>query len=214
LDAHVTARWTVDQWMPAESGANRMGGFFHAYVVFHVALLVGLVVRERLGKRGEGGNACVASRAALGFLAFTGVVAWLPQSHELRYYMAWMIVLVATNLWLACRPGIAGARAPLRLPRMCGLSAMAALTVVCAVTHGAYVKPGGTTFAELVADKVDARVVKRIPEGARVCVEKEPWTMLWSARFHADAARYLVKEAEEPADCEGYTPLARFATAE
>ena len=33
-------RWTVDQWMPDDSTGNRMGGFFGAYVVVNLALLV------------------------------------------------------------------------------------------------------------------------------------------------------------------------------
>ncbi len=183
-------RWTVDQWMPPDAAGYRMGGFFHAYVLAHLAHLAWRAWRDR-------SRAVVVS--AVGFSALTVVTAFLPQSHELRYYMSWMIVLVAINLWLASRSGAQEAdRGTLSL----GLLAAAALGVVLAATRGVYAYPSGSTFAELVRDKVDARALSGIGEGERVCVQREPFDVLWAPVFHRPR-RYAVQEAEEATDCRG-----------
>jgi hypothetical protein len=180
-------RWTIDQWMPAGSDGERMGGFFGAYVVFHVALLGWLAARDRTSP--------VARRSALAFAGLTVVTAVLPQSHELRYYLYWMIVLVALNLSLVCARPDADRRAP-ALGAACAL----ALGVVLAVTRAGYAYPSGSTFAEIVAAKVDAGVLGRVREGDRVCLSKEPWTFLYAAPFHAPR-RYSVRETDRREDC-------------
>lgn len=183
-------RWTVDQWMPSDAAGYRMGGFFHAYVIAHLALLAWRVWRER---------SRTVVVAALGFAALTCVTSLLPQSHELRYYMSWMIVLVAINLWLASRPD---ARATGGGALGLGLLATLALFVVVVSTRGAYALPLGSTFAELVREKVDARAVAGILEGERVCVRREPFDVLWAPVFHRPR-RYAVQEAEDETDCRG-----------
>jgi hypothetical protein len=178
-------RWTVDQWMPDDTGGNRLGGFFGAYVAAALALLVWLAIKDRSRE---------VRVALLGFAATTCVVALMPQSHELRYYMSWMIVLVALDLWLVCRIGGG-------LPRAAGLGAAGALLVVIASTRGWYVLPRGSTFAQVVAAKVDPSALQDVKEGERVCVVRAPWNLLWAAPFHPEAKRYVVVEAEAPEDC-------------
>ncbi len=181
-------RWTVDQWMPDESGGNRMGGFFGAYVLMNLVLLGWRLATDRSR----------TSRAVgAGFAVTTLVIACMPQSHELRYYMSWMIVLVAVNLWLACRPGARGPGA-----RAIGVVALVAMGIVTASTRGAYLIPTGARFEDLVAAKVDARLLAGIRDGERVCVVREPWNLLWAAQFHPPK-RYVVVEAERPEDCDG-----------
>jgi hypothetical protein len=183
-------RWTVDQWMPSDAAGYRMGGFFHAYVIAHLALFAWRLGRDR---------SRAALVAAVGFSVLTAVTSLLPQSHELRYYMSWMIVLVAINLWLASRPGARGAaRATLGL----GILAAAALGVVLVTTRGVYAYPSGSTFVELVREKVDARALAGIEDGEHVCVYREPFAVLWAPAFHRPRA-YTVQEAEEEADCHG-----------
>jgi hypothetical protein len=181
-------RWTVDQWMPDETGGNRLGGFFGAYVALALALLAWLAVKDRARE---------VRVALLGFAAMTCVVALMPQSHELRYYMSWMIVLVAIDLWLVCR---ARHQRPWG-PRAAGLGAAWALLVVIASTRGWYVVPRGSSFAELVAAKVDPRSLEDVKEGERVCVVRAPWNLLWAAPFHPGGKRYVVVEAEALDDC-------------
>jgi hypothetical protein len=187
-------RWTVDQWMPDETGGNRLGGFFGAYVAAALVLLGWLAIKDRSRE---------VRVALLGFAAMTCVVAWMPQSHELRYYMSWMIVLVALDLWLVCR---ARDQRPWG-PRAAGLGAAWALLVVIASTRGWYVVPRGSSFAALVAAKVDPRSLQEVTQGERVCVVHAPWNFLWAAPFHRPGPRYLVVEAETPEDCGDARPL-------
>jgi hypothetical protein len=182
-------RWTVDQWAPWGSPALRMGGFFGAYVVFHLGLLAWTVARDRSRQ---------ARVAGVAFALFTVLVALVPQSHELRYYMCWMMVLVSLNLWLGC----AGAGDGWRAPAM-GIACTGFLVVVLGVTRGIYVYPSGRTFAALLRDKVDARTLEQIREGEGVCLRREPHTFLYAAPFHP-GRRYVVKEAESPEECGDY----------
>lgn len=181
------ARWSLDQWTPPDHPAYRMGGFFGAFVVVNVAALA-LAVKQRLPH---------AKRAAWFFGGVTAIVASMPQSHELRYYMAWMIVLVALNLVLWGK----------RAPRACGLVATGALAVVAWSTDGAYLYASGDSARTLVAKKVDARSLEGVRAGERICVARAPWTFLYAPAFHADAPRYTVQEADGPADCAGARSL-------
>lgn len=183
-------RWTIDQWAPWDSPALRMGGFFGAYVAFHLALLAWRVARDWSRR---------ARVVGVGFAGFTVVTALLPQAHELRYYLCWMMVLVSLNLWLACDRGEReeqGWQAP-----GLGVASVAFLAVVLGVTRCAYVYPSGWTFAELVAAKVDAEVVRGIGDGETVCLRREPHTFLYAGRFHGRG--YRVREVEGEGECGG-----------
>jgi hypothetical protein len=182
-------RWTVDQWMPQSSTGNRMGGFFGMYVVANCALLAWRAARD-------GGP---ARRAAFAFVAFTLVVSLMPQSHELRYYLSWMIVLVSINAWLACRSDAP----PFLLSRPAfEILATISLLVVIVATRANYVIPSGSSLAELLRNKVDEHAIDGVGDGARVCVDRAPYTLYYAAPFHPPR-RYVVQEAEDPADCAG-----------
>jgi hypothetical protein len=183
-------RWTVDQWMPDESGGNRMGGFFGIYVGLNLALLVWRAARDR---------SRVTRAVAVGFVIFSVAVSLMPQSHELRYYLSWMIVLVALNLWLS-----ASGDGPSE--RSLGLVAAITLGVVVGSTRAAYVLPQGSSFDAVVHAKVDSNALARLKDGERVCVRREPWNLLWAPVFHPPG-RYVVVEAEEPSYCGDVRPL-------
>ncbi len=181
-------RWTVDQWMPPGSDGARMGGFFNAYVIANLVLLVVRAVREREGP---------ARRTAAAFAALTFATSWMPQSHELRYHLQWMITLVGINLWLACREG--APRIP-ATPAALGVGTAIATGVVIAVTGAAWVRPSGSTLDELVARRVDRAAIDRIPAGSRVCVRRAPYTWLWASPFNG-AKPYVVVEADRAEEC-------------
>jgi hypothetical protein len=186
------ARWSVDQWSPPTRADYRMGGFFGVYVAFQLCLLVLRVIRER---------ARPVRSAALGFALLTCVVCVLPQAHELRYYLCWMIVLVSLNCWLAVRQG---ALAP--YPRALGVASALALCAVLYATRFGYVYPSGVTLVKLIALEVDAKALSTIAEGESVCVQRLPFALLWAAPFHPPR-HYRLKQAETPADCRGYRPI-------
>lgn len=178
------SRWSVDQWTPPTEPGYRMGGFFGAYVVVQLAVFALILARARSRP---------ARAAGLGFAALTVLTAIMPQSHELRYYMYWMLVLVSMNLWLG---RALGRRANLAL----GVLAGSALCVVLRVTRAEYVYPSGVTFSELVRERTDERKIATAGNGETVCVADEPYNLLWASRFHR-AKDYVVMEAERPEDC-------------
>lgn len=197
-------RWTVDQWMDDDDG-SRVGGFFNAYVVALLAFLSAQLVRGRRERRERA--------VAVGFGLLTVVTSVLPQSHELRYYLDWMLVLVALCLWLACAGASRAAALPrsrlaaaLLGPRAVGLVALAALGVVLAVTRGGYAYPSGGSFADLVREQAPEAALAAVRDGERVCTKREPWALLWAAPFHRPR-RYALKEAQESGDCVGWRPL-------
>ena len=181
------ARWSLDQWTPPREPGYRMGGFFSGYVLVNVAALVlaAFVRRSR--------ETTVALWVAGGA---TVVASVMPQSHELRYYLFWMLLLVSLNLvvWSRERPVTVGVVAAL------------ALSIVAWSTGGAYLYASGDSFATLVKDHVDGAALERVSPGERVCVARSPWTFLYAPRFHAERT-YTVQEAEDATECAGARPL-------
>jgi hypothetical protein len=175
-------RWSVDQWTPPSEDAYRMGGFFGAYVV---ALLALFAWNARRTWRSRPTRAAVAALAMV-----TGVVCVAPQSHELRYTMAWMLVLAALTL------ATAGRRHPIGV----GLVCASALAVVVWATGAAYVLPSGRGFGSLVRARTDPAVLDAIADGERVCLARDRWTFLYAAPFHP-GRRYVVREVEDKGAC-------------
>ncbi|MCL2779360.1 MAG: hypothetical protein FWD73_15305 [Polyangiaceae bacterium] len=180
-------RWSIDQFAPIGDPAYRMGGFFGAYVVGNALALALACVRIRIR----------ASRAAAWlFAGVTAAVSLMPQSHELRYYLVWMLLLVSLNLvfWSRVRP------------LTTGMFATCALGVVVWSTNAVYIYPNGDTFATFLAEHVDQARVRRFPPGARICMTREPWTFLWAGPFHG-RSDYVVQQEAEASDCEGAVRL-------
>ena len=98
-----TPKWSVDQYSSSPGILDRAGGFFGAYVAFNLLLLVVLAILEF--KRKEKIFDRLDSQAIIALIIVTGssmFVANFPQSHELRYFMFWMIILVSLNLSIVC----------------------------------------------------------------------------------------------------------------
>jgi hypothetical protein len=151
-----------------------------------MALLLGAFVRKTR-------EAKIAVRFAGGA---TVVASVMPQSHELRYYLFWMLLLVALNLVVWSRERRA----------VTGLVALAAFAIVGWSTEGTYLYASGDSFATFVAAKVDRAALDRVQPGERVCVNRQPWTFLYAPRFHPERS-YSVQEAEGPDECAGARPL-------
>jgi hypothetical protein len=186
-------RWTLDQWTRPDAPGYRMGGFFGAYVVLHLVVLVWRGVRERRDR--------VVRVACLGFLVMSALVSVLPQSHELRYYLGWMMVLVVLNLHLASR-----SESHRRDGALMGLACAGALGIVLVVTRCEYAYPSGRSFDALVHVEVDDAIVGKVHDGDEVCVRRAPWNFLWASRFHAPRS-YAVREAVTEAECDGSPAL-------
>jgi hypothetical protein len=195
-------RWTVDQFMPHGSTGTMMGGYSAPYVVFHLALLAYLA--WRLGGR--------EAWAALATMAVASLaVAGVPQSHELRYTLFWMVTLVSLNLYLLGRLEASGAAGSVSR-RGVGVALLAALALTVAVTRGQYLDPRPYPVERLVDVKVDKQILARIRDGDRVCFSHEPWTFLYTAHFHPPL-RYSLQETGREDDCKDgrrFLGLAKF----
>ena len=104
LEINSTLHWTADQWSPDASRIHR-GGFFGAYVIFNILLLLSLSIYEfRHHQKSTSAVGSQDARTALVTVLVMSIVpANFPQSHELRYFMFWMICLVSLNLSLLSR---------------------------------------------------------------------------------------------------------------
>jgi hypothetical protein len=183
-------RWSVDQFMPHGSTGTMMGGYSAPYVVLNLVLLAYLVGRLRTRE---------AWAAAVLMGVASAAVSAVPQSHELRYTLFWMLTLVSLNLYLVGRLQERGDDGVATL-RSVGLGAFAALALTLAVTRGQYLDPRPHPVERLVDVKVDRTIMAKIRDGDRVCFSHEPWTVLYTAPFHPPL-RYSLKETGREDDC-------------
>ncbi len=183
-------RWSIDQWTPPDAPGYRLGGFFGVYALFQLLALCGLALL---------GRARPARAVALGFVLVTALTSVLPQSHELRYYLFWMMTLVCVNLWLARRHSAMAERA-------LGLIGALALGAVLWSTGGVYAYPAGIGLPGLLTQLVDPAVLSRIKPGEKVCAHRQPGAFAWAALFHPPR-HYQLKLTEDLASCGAYRPL-------
>lgn len=187
------APWSVDQWSE-DPDRRRMGGFFGAYVVFQLLLLIYLSICHRDRE---------TSIAAILLAIMSVVAANFPQSHELRYFMYWAIVLVSLNLYLVSRLESSSASSQLINIRNLGLVSLAALTIVVAKTNFFYIKPSFHTLDKFKQDTVDLPLLKTIAPNDKVCiVDKYPYTFIHTPWFHPELDyTYSIQSEGDPQDC-------------
>jgi len=190
-DARRPFLWTGEQgFLPDGVPADRMGGYFFVYVIVSLLLFAILVRRNRVGQE----------RVAAGFFVLLSVLtSVLPQSHELRYYMYWIIVLITLNFYLLVRArGDAGMG--FGAPHL-GIISCAMLITTVALTKAVYIRP--TTQATTVA------ITESIEPAIRAAVEKNPEIcvlgmtnlfLLYADEFHP-SLQYSVKAAYYPPQC-------------
>ncbi|MBE9167813.1 hypothetical protein IQ238_09875 [Pleurocapsales cyanobacterium LEGE 06147] len=214
-------RWSIDQWSP-DPTKSRLGGFFGAYVVFHLLLLGYLFWRNRSRE----------TTVAIALLAVISIVtAIAPQSHELRYYLYWMILLVSLNLYLVTRlersssrdaaiPRSASpeARLPQKSPRLnsrnLGLVCLVFLSIVIVKTNFVYVTPNFYTLDKHLKTFVNFNLLRNQiqPGDARVCLvnrsKQYRKTFLYSSYFHPQLGySYSIKSALDPSECREITKV-------
>lgn len=203
-----SADWSVDQWSEDEN-SNRMGGFFGAYVVFHLILLGYIFWRDRQQRD--------TKIAGILFIIMSLVAAFTPQSHELRYYMYWMIILVSLNLYLVTSKGRIAEQKNIQhfkikvffKPYYLGLACLLALAVVTTKTQFFYIKPSFYSLKEHIHKHIDYGVIAAIQPGDEIClIGKYPHTFLYAPVFHSYLNyNYSIKKAGNPSECEGRTKI-------
>lgn len=180
--------WSIDQ-----ADTDCIGGFLGAYVAAHLALLGYLAWR----------HPCRETRLALlALLLMSLATAVMPNAARLRYYLYWMVVLVALNLFLVAHLGRLGRLAQVAWQR--ALAVVAAITVVVVLldTHAVFVRPTFYSFAQFKAKRIDPGVIAGIAAGEQVCPGLAHWQyqFLYVDRFHGDK-RYSVRQANAPQHC-------------
>jgi hypothetical protein len=182
--------WTLGQGdVPQSNPSFRMGGYFVPYVLGAIAMVW------------WGARTSLRARWAAALLIVLSVIcASLPLSHELRYYMFWMLSLVCCVLIVVHSPAMASPQQSVQRRVAHGLVAIAAISVIT-MTGGAYLQTGGQTLPDLLQG-TDS-VVAQVPDGGTLCVlNRHPRAFLYSSLFHP-SRHYHTRSlfADEPAEC-------------
>lgn len=172
--------WTVDQADVLRTNPSyRMGGYFCIYVLGLVAILL-----ARARARG--------TRPMLGiFIVATVICAFLPNSHELRYYQFWMLTLASIVMVLAFSPlpeAMVAAQAQTR--NAARALVLLALAGVMLMTGTRYILFAGTSLDQLVSPT--NAVVDAMPAGSTLCFAHEyRYAILYSQLFHPGSSIHV-----------------------
>ncbi len=185
--------WTVGQGDVQQSSPSfRMGGYFVAYVLGAVGLLSW---SARSSLRGKLPAALV--------IILTLICASLPNSHELRYYMFWMLTLVSAVLVTAHSPAFTSPQQAVFRNFTHGLVGIAGLSVVM-MTGGGYLRfwgPSLPTLGELIG--ATDETVAEVPNGGTLCIlNRHPYGFLYASVFHPPGHYHTQSLwADEQANC-------------
>ena len=167
-----SANWNHDQYSQ-DRDRNRMGGFFGVYVVFQVLLLIYLTAKNFYRD---------TKLAAIVMLVISLVAANYPQSHELRYFMYWIIVLISLNLYLVTRY-----QNYLINCRRVALVSLTALVFVAIETNFIYLKPRFYSLAKFKDKHIDREIIAEIEPGDNICLPKTyPYAFGYTPWFHPE----------------------------
>jgi hypothetical protein len=182
--------WTLGQGDVLQSSPSfRMGGYFVPYVLGAIAIVW-------WGAR----SSTRAKWVAAMLIVLSVICASLPLSHELRYYMFWMLSLVSCVLIVVHSPALANPQQRVQRNVAHALVAIAVVSVIT-MTGGVYLQTGGQTLHELL--RGTDSVVAQVPEGGTLCVRnRHPRAFLYSSLFHP-SRHYHTRSlfADEQVDC-------------
>lgn len=191
-----------DYWNTDSSSATsglpsfRMGGYFGGWVLANLVLL-GLLAWVRRDRPARGAVVAVG--------ALSLVVAVLPGSHQLRYHMCWMLVLVSLNLCLLSETS----GHTLSLGRYVAGAAVT-LAVVVALTRGHWLVPArlGHAWSDLVVDSTRSDVFMRLRPGGRYCLVGSLKNVLPYTAELRGLPSYSLKSAADASQCAGREVIA------
>ena len=211
-----TPKWSADQFNRTNDPKllDRAGGFFGAYVIFNLLLLVILAIREKISANTSAFTAFATTNAsnALVCIVFLSLfTSNFPQSHELRYFMAWMIVLVSLNLDILSSLKMRGEKG-FKL-KYYGLPYLFFLVIVCSRIENYYLKPDFRSLDMYLHNNIDMALIDRFVPGEQNCLisryQDNPGVSVavqhafyYSAYFHSDAkAKYSITIKENSEKC-------------
>ena len=217
LEITTPTWWTTDQWNGGNNQfMDRGGGFFGNYVIFNLLLLSGFFIHE-LKNRQPSAAGVIAARTALLTVIFMSIVpANFPQSHELRYFMFWMICLVSLNLYLLSRSQINWRRWRWLQPKYLGFVYLVFLIYVQNKTGKFYGRPVFISLEKHLANNVNPKLLSQIKPSDNICLiskhgvgnpQQVPFApiqnaFLYSDYFHPELNySYSIKAAINPENC-------------
>lgn len=216
-----TPPWSADQWNRGnKKHLDRAGGFFGAYVVFNLLLLIALTIKEQLQNRASPLNKSRNATTALITIALVSLIpANFPQSHELRYFMFWMITLVSLNLCVVSdlhNQVIKNQRFKWLQPKYLGLVCLLFLAIVFSKLEIYYLLPDYRTLEPYLERIVKPELLAQITANERICLisrhaisnpAKVPFATIQSAFYYSSYFHpeinydYSIQAAIEPKDC-------------
>ena len=172
LDINSSAYWNHDRYSE-NPDRNRMGGFFGVYVIFQILLLSYLIIKNRNRD---------SKLAGIVVLVMSFIAANFPQSHELRYFMYWMMVLISLNLYL-----VTHYRDSLIKPTRIGLISLIVSIVVGIKTNFLYLKPSFNTLGVFKDRYINRDIITQIEPNDNICLPNQyPYTFGYAPWFHPE----------------------------
>ena len=211
-----TPQWSPDQWNgDDEKYLDRAGGFFGAYVLFNLLLLIGLTIREQLQNRTSPPHKSRnATTALITILLVSLIPANFPQSHELRYFMFWMITLVSLNLCVVSE--LPNQASKWLRPKYVGLVYLLFLAIVFIRIDNYYLRPVFNSLEPYLKDNVKTELLEQMTPNERTCMISRhavpdpkavpyasiPNAFYYSSYFNPEMEyNYSIKAAVDPRDC-------------
>jgi hypothetical protein len=211
-----TPKWSTDQWNGGnEKYQDRAGGFFGAYVVFNLLLLVGLTIREQLLNRKSTDHKSRHATTALATILLVSLIpANFPQSHELRYFMFWMITLVSLNLSVVS--GLQNQGRGWLQVKYLGLVYLLFMAIVWVKIDNSYLKPVFRSLEQYLKNNIKTELVEQMIPNQRTCLiarhaiikpNTVPFAQInnaffYSSYFHPEIKYdYSIKAAINPENC-------------
>ena len=212
-----TPQWSADQW----NGGNkkyldRAGGFFGAYVLFNLLLLIGLTIREQLQNRTSSPDKSRnATTALITILLVSLIPANFPQSHELRYFMFWMITLVSLNLCVVSE--LQNQVSKWLQPKYLGVVCLLFLAIVCIRIDDDYLRPLFNSLESYLQDTAKTELLEQMTPNQRTCMISRhavpnakavpyasiPNAFFYSSYFHPEMGYdYSIKATVHPKYCD------------
>jgi hypothetical protein len=168
-----TPNWSPHQWNGNDFRyMDRGGGFFGAYVIFNILLLLSFFLREQLRNRQvlKIERVYGATIALVTVILMSIVPANFPQSHELRYFMFWMISLISLNLCLISQPQTNAQKWRWLQSKYMGLVYLIFLTIVLNKIGNLYAKPVFYSLDQHLSLAVKPELFSQIKPNEKICL--------------------------------------------
>ncbi len=218
LEINTPTWWTTDQWNGGnDKYMDRGGGFFGTYVVFNLLFLLCLWLYARFTQNSTTVNFTRSTTIAILFVVVMSIIpANFPQSHELRYFMFWMICLVSFNLSLIAAHEHDYSSLKWLKSKYLGLVYTLFLTIVLVRLSNFYYQPQFYSL-EKQLQVVEPELLSQFQPNARICLigkaglvdpKAVPFaaiqhTFLYSAYFHPELNySYSIKASVDPKSCD------------